>query len=98
MGLFLRKPKWGQGHRNLMHILYVTYIICVLYKHSIFDKTGRTLPEKVISSQHCAWAEVVTSYLPHPGSLEPLPSLLLANWMVKALTHSHIPDSWFPLV
>lgn len=43
MGLFLRKPKWGQGHRNLMHILYVTYIICVLYKHSVFDKTGRTL-------------------------------------------------------
>lgn len=26
--------------------LYVTYIICVLYKHSVFEKTGRTLPRE----------------------------------------------------
>lgn len=46
-GIVPEEAKVGPGAQEFnAYSLYVTYIKCMLYKHSVFNKTGRTLPRK----------------------------------------------------
>lgn len=45
-GIAPEEAKVGPGAQEFSaYSLYVTYIKCVLYKHSVFNNTGRTVNE-----------------------------------------------------